>query len=167
VESDAPAASRLSQGGPMVGPLRQEVHVKVLVATHRTQGTDPDDYAWALDGELVHLPALECGISDGCGCERGFAGVTSRHATTTAEVATRALDRDDIVAAVADSLLEGGWFPDEVDAVVRREAELLAHQVTADLLELALRLPVGTVLGRRGTKLTIRALPPVPDGRSH
>lgn len=136
--------------------------MKVFVATSRTQGLDPEDYSWTLEGELVHLPVLECGTPDRCGCLRGFAGVASHQATTTAEVADRELTRDEVMGAVADALLAGGWFPDEADALVRREAELLAHEVTADLLELALRLPVGTVLGRRGTHLLVRHIPAHP-----
>jgi hypothetical protein len=131
--------------------------VKVFVATSRTQGEQDDDYCCTLDGELVHLPVLECASPDGCGCIRGFAGIASHRATTTAEVATRDLTDDGVLSAVTDSLISGGWVPDaQHDAALHREAELLAHEVTADLLELATRLPVGSVLGRRGTKLLVR-----------
>lgn len=133
--------------------------MKVFVATSHTQGESPDDHCSALDGELVHLPVLECAAPASCGCLRGFAGVASHRPTTTAEVAERQLTRDDVIAAVTDSLVDGGWIPDIDDgAAAYREAELLAWEVTADLLDLAARLPVGSVLARHGTRLVIRRL---------
>lgn len=139
--------------------------MKVFVATFQTQGSDPGDHCFALEGELVHLPVLECAAPESCGCLRGFAGVASHRATTTAEVAERELTEDDVVAAVTDSLVDGGWIADLEDgAAAYREAELLAWEVTADLLELAARLPVGSVLARHGTRVVIRRLGAV---RSH
>lgn len=136
--------------------------MKVFVATSRTQGTEPDDHCLALEGELVHLPVLECASPGSCGCLRAFAGVASHRATTTAEVAERELDRDAVLAAVTDSLVDGGWVDGLAeDPALAREAELLAWEVTADLLELAARLPVGTVLARRGPRVVIRRLGPV------
>ena len=138
--------------------------MKVFVATSQTQGQDADDHCLALEGELVHLPVLECATPDTCGCLRGFAGVASHRATTTAEVAERELTREDVLDAVTDSLLDGGWIPDvEEGAAAYREAELLAWEVTADLLDLAARLPVGSVLGRHGTRTVIRRLGRVPS----
>lgn len=136
--------------------------MKVFVATSRTQGAEPDDHCFALEGELVHLPVLECATPESCGCLRAFAGVASHRATTTAEVAERELTHDDVIAAVTDSLVDGGWVDDlDADPATTREAELLAWEVTADLLELAARLPVGTVLARRGPNVVIRSLGPV------
>lgn len=136
--------------------------MKVFVATPRTQGHDPDDHFHALDGELVHLPVLECATPEACGCLRAFAGVASHGATTTAEVADRDLTRQEVVDAVADALLDGGWATDDDGGGGRREAELLAWEVTADLLELADRLPVGSVLARRGHRLLVRRLGRIP-----
>lgn len=134
--------------------------MKVFVATSQTQGQDADDHCLALEGELVHLPVLGCPTPMTCDCLRGFAGVASHRATTTAEVAERELSRDDVLAAVTDSLLDGGWVPDveQEGAAAYREAELLAWEVTADLLELAARLPVGSVVARHGTRVVIRRL---------
>lgn len=133
--------------------------MKVFVATSRTQGAEPDDHCFALEGELVHLPVLECATPETCGCLRAFAGVASHRSTTTAEVAERELTTDDVLAAVTDSLVDGGWIADlDAGAAAYREAELLAHEVTADLLELAARLPVGSVLARRGPRVLIRQL---------
>ena len=120
--------------------------MKVIVATRRSQGELEDDYAWTLDGELVHLPMLVCATPDVCGCDRGFAGVSSHRATSTAEVADRELGRDDVVSAVAHSLADGGWFP-EAEA---HHALLAARDLVEPLLELADRLPVGTVVRRHG-----------------
>lgn len=129
--------------------------MKVIVASRRTQGTRPDDFSWTLDGELVHLPAIECASGPACGCDRSFAGVASRRATTTAEVAERELTEDQVVRAVLDSLADGGY----VDLAVpgqRREGEWLAYALTADLLELADATPVGAVVGRHRDRFLLR-----------
>ena len=58
----------------------------VLIATNELQGTAPDDYAWTVEGELVTPVATECASADRCGCARGFPGLESARATTTAMV---------------------------------------------------------------------------------
>ncbi len=132
--------------------------MKVLIATHETQGTHDDDVATALDGELVHLPLLACtGLPD-CACRRTFEGVTSRGSTTTVAVAERPLQRDVLTEVVADALLADGWaLP--ADAAPEL-APRLAGTLILGLLDLAARLPLGTVLGRRGETLLVRALEP-------
>jgi hypothetical protein len=65
----------------------------VLTATNETQGLDEDDYGFTTEGELVALPLLECDTPR-CGCDRGWVGLSSRGATTTAIVSERTdLDR--------------------------------------------------------------------------
>lgn len=133
--------------------------VRVLVATATTQGLDPDDHADALEGELVHLPVLGCPTPSACRCLRAFAGVASQRSTTTAEVAERELSTEDVLAAVTDAVIAAGWV-DVADAGAAgyQEAELLAWEVTGELLELAARLPLGSIVARRGPRLLVRSI---------
>ncbi|GAA4782261.1 hypothetical protein GCM10023200_14680 [Actinomycetospora chlora] len=127
--------------------------MKVLVATARTQGERENDYHWAMEGELVRVGEV-CGrdIADpggGCGCGRGFAGLNSHRATTTARVAEVPLTRPEYVEAIRSSLQAQGWDPcaccstDEAD----------------DLAEYVATWPVGTIVERRLDILRVRALP--------
>ncbi len=126
--------------------------MKVIVASQRTQGTRETDFAWTLDGELVHLPALECDRDDGtCGCDRALCGVASARATTTAEVADRELEAAEVFTTVARSLVDGGWFE-----TLNGEAFEIAADMVAPLLIQAAVLPVGTVIERHGDRLMIR-----------
>ncbi len=88
--------------------------MKVLVATHITQGNEMGDYCWAVDGELVTPLGLVCGNSR-CGCERGFPSLASSSATTTAMVVDLAhIGRAELETAVHASLQRGGWLTDGV-----------------------------------------------------
>lgn len=114
--------------------------VKLLVATLEGQGGRGDDYAGAVDGELVYIPvdACECAA---CGCTRGFAGMASGEATTTAMVVNRPdLATADLAAALTDSLERQGWLSGGDSAV---ERELLRWlRAAAD------HFPAGAVLER-------------------
>lgn len=122
--------------------------MKVLVATETTQGARDDDYSWTTPGELVMFGVICAtdlrGTGRPCGCGRAFAGLHSERATTTAEVVESALTLDDLVLAFRDSLDRGGWLdfggsPQEVADVV--------HEAVMDVLLVADRYPVGTVIG--------------------
>ncbi len=63
--------------------------MRVLVATHETQGDDDRDFCFCLEGELVRLPMVICRSGDQCGCARAFDGVASQRATTTAKIVER------------------------------------------------------------------------------
>jgi hypothetical protein len=127
----------------------QEGTMKVLTATRRTQGDHPGDFCWTVDGELVRLAALcdrDGRVPDGdgpCGCGRSFAGLSSDKATTTAEVAERDLTREDLAAALDDSMHRDGWTGQEDDY-----ADVL-QGLTDELLDIADSYPVGAVLGHR------------------
>src|SRR3954468_14149361 len=88
--------------------------MKVLVATRRTQGARAGDYDWCVDGELVWIQE-PCGRDrrreqDSCGCGRGFAGLASHRATTTAEVRTiPGMTRDQYASAIRMGMEDGGW----------------------------------------------------------
>ncbi|RZS39084.1 hypothetical protein EV193_104295 [Herbihabitans rhizosphaerae] len=115
--------------------------MKVLVATSRTQGQRDNDYHWCVDGELVQaLPACASDKDDpegGCGCGRGFAGLNSHKATTTAAVAEVPLAFDDYVEAIRSSMEDGGW--------PTHNAPVLAASLVTAISD----LPIGTVIERR------------------
>ena len=130
--------------------------MQVLTATDRTQGDDPDDFQHAVPGDLVRFPLAVCD-DEGCGCARGFPGMASARATTTAEV----VDRPDLTpwdywVLLADDLVDQ-IGPDvvEVADVVGLAAELV------HLAQVAASLPAGTVIGHHGGVVAIRAHAPV------
>jgi hypothetical protein len=101
----------------------------VLIATNELQGTAPGDYAWTVEGELVTPVATECAEGERCGCNRGFPGLASGMATTTAMVVERpGVTEADLRDAVRDWLERGGWIElleqtgisdhDEIDSIV-------------------------------------------------
>lgn len=123
--------------------------MKVLVATALGQGMRGNDYNWCIEGELVRV-GLVCATDQrnpdgGCGCGRGFGGLSSHKATTTARVAELSLTPAEYATAIRASLLEQGWG----DTDCRGEATELAA-VVADW-------PVGAIVERRLDELIVRA----------
>lgn len=128
--------------------------MKVLVATRRTQGLRRNDYCFTVEGELV-LPAalIECCDPGRCGCGRGFPGLASSRATTTAMIVERPeLTVAGLRMAIHDSLGRQGYLEglghDEVEELIDEQVELL-RKVTA-------RWPVGSVLERNGPRVSQR-----------
>ena len=124
--------------------------MKVLVATRRQQGSEPDDFSWTVEGELVTPVVSECS-SPTCGCDRGFGGLASHKVTTTAEVAELDIDPAALREAVRSSLADQGWLqylsdPD-ADEFVSEHVEAIRMVASA--------LPVGTVVRRRREHLWI------------
>jgi hypothetical protein len=123
--------------------------MKVLVATERTQGDREGDYTFCVPGEILWLPEV-CGRDrrdpdGGCGCGRGFGGLTSHRATTTGEVVDLELTYDDLRLAIRTSLTDQGWLPDIVPKVQREASvEYVALQVRG----IAEVLPVSTAVRR-------------------
>lgn len=127
--------------------------VKVLVATTERQGDRHDDYAWAVDGELVYIPIDACDCP-GCGCERGFAGMASSRATTTALVVDRVdLGSAELGRALSDSLERQGWLDPERSA---DQDELFRH-LFQRLLVAAAHFPTGSIIEREGHLVRRRA----------
>lgn len=123
----------------------------VLAATTLTQGDRGDDYVWTIDGELVFVPTIEC-RAPGCGCGRGFAGVTSHRATTTAVVAHRPeLDHDRYWDVLFDAMCDQGYDV-AGDADV---ADAVDELITAVQLIGAVS-GAGTVVERSGPSLSVR-----------
>jgi hypothetical protein len=126
--------------------------MKVLVATGWTQGERPDDYHWCIEGELVRIGevcARDLADPDGgCGCGRGFGGLNSHRATTTARIAEVPLSPAEYAEAIRSSLEQQGGDPCRDCAT--DEARSLAALV-ADW-------PAGTVIERRLDDLVVRVL---------
>lgn len=147
--------------------------MKVLIATNELQGTEPGDYSWTVEGELVTAVVEECASGDRCGCARGWPGLASARATTTAMVVDRpAIDRDDLRQAIYDWLDRGGYVE-----VVREIAELAAdddpggwddpdetiEEIVDEHVEviemICAQFAEGTVVCRSGPNVHARAVP--------
>lgn len=134
--------------------------MKVLTATSTGQGDRPGDYCWTVEGELVVV--LEPCARDrrdpdgGCGCGRGFAGMSSQRGTTTGlvrEVEIDAQQYRDIVAAHVVALGFGPVSQDEDEVADFAQA---MDDLAEDLLRWAAAWPVGSVLGRRLDSVHVR-----------
>ena len=101
----------------------------VLVATRQSQGRLDDDYSSTVEGELVTPVTVECCVPDTCGCGRGFPGLVSARATTTAMVVDRpAISSSLLRQSVSDSLERGGWravADDEFEQIVDEHVETI------------------------------------------
>lgn len=127
--------------------------MKLLVATRETQGDRDDDYCYTVEGELVTPIVFECDHGDECGCQRGFPGLASSRATTTARVA----DLPDFTIvqlwqALADSLERQGWLrlfpdPDERDDVIGEHVRTIRFICES--------LPEGAVVRRQGDRIMV------------
>ena len=118
--------------------------MKMLTATTRSQGARDNDYTFAVEGELVGI-AEPCARDQrdpdgGCGCGRGFFGMSSHRATTTAMVRDLDLTGPDLTQALAGYYESAGYGS--------FSGAELAEEVD-NLLELAAYWPEGTVLERR------------------
>jgi hypothetical protein len=126
--------------------------MKVLVATARTQGDRGNDYHFCIEGELVRINevcARDRGDPDGgCGCGRGFGGLNSHRATSTARIAEVPLSLADYALAIQSSLQQQGW--DTCDDCAMSEA--------VDLAALVLGWPADSVVERRLDQLVVRTL---------
>ncbi len=126
--------------------------MKVLTATAQTQGQRENDYNWCVEGELVWItpPCATDGVDpDGpCGCGRGFAGLSSHRATTTARVRDLQLSRNDMITAVAAYYESAGYAP--------IPAAELEYEVD-EMLDIAAAWKVGTIIERRIWTLQNRA----------
>lgn len=127
--------------------------MKMLVATRRTRGGRPNDYCWCVEGEPVRIgevcPKDRDDPDGGCGCGRGFVGLSSYRATSTALVAELPLSREEYLEAIRSSLQAQGYDPCACCSV----------QEGDDLMDLVADWPVGAVVERRLDELVVRELP--------
>lgn len=120
--------------------------VKVLVATTEAQGNRTDDYASAVDGELVYVPVT--------GCERSFAGMASNLGTTTAMVVERLdLSVEHLWTALSDSLTRQGRVTEEWTD----EDNELFRRLFQRMLTTASHFPIGSIIEREGERIRRRA----------
>ena len=128
--------------------------MRVLVATHRTNGDAPRDYNFRVEGELVYMQgpcASDLRDPDGpCGCGRGFAGMSSHRATSTVLVVDTNLSLDEVRAALRSSLEAGGWLDPAM--CTSEAADAIADEHLQDVRRVAEHFPVGSVVRRRQTK---------------
>lgn len=133
--------------------------VKLLVATTEAQGHRTNDYAWAIDGELVFIP--ESCQTPGCECARGFGGLASELATTTALVVDRPdISGDDLIEALTDSLRRQGWLVGDPDT----DDEIL-HYYLDRITVATSHFPPGTIVERDGDYIQRRTEVPPPEVR--
>lgn len=127
----------------------------VLVATTEGQGELPGDYAWTVEGELVTPVVAECASGERCGCRRGFPGLASSRATTTAMVADLAhLDEGDLREALFASLERSGWF----DLVPIENADDLIDEHVECIAAVCATFAVGSIVGRDGPHVFERTI---------
>lgn len=140
----------------------------VMIATTETQGTMPGDYCHAVEGELVTPVVTRCDDTR-CGCDRGFPGLASSRATTTAMVVDRPwITEADLRDAVRDSLERGGWLDLlESSATAADERgedpddpldvfESICDEHVDEIIATSEFFGVGTVLSRRDDNVTER-----------
>jgi hypothetical protein len=151
--------------------------MRVLVATTELQGLTPGDFAHTVNGELVTTTVTQCDCPD-CGCDRGFAGLASRRATTTAMVIEHPhITTSDLRDAIFDYLVAGGWLEllRESNEQARRDADdrdgldsfddtdLMIEELIDEHLDLigfiCNRFEPGTVISRTGTLVWSREWP--------
>ena len=154
--------------------------MRVLVATTETQGHIAGDYAHTVEGELVVAEVSECDDPRRCGCGRGFPGLGSSAATTTAMVAELPhLSEADLRQAIGDYLDRAGWRdlferaanatdtahdrgdPDDLDdqGTVDEIIESIIDEHIEVIAEICDAFPVGSVIERSGTQIRARVIP--------
>lgn len=125
--------------------------MRVLTATHDLNGNHPGDYDHCVEGELVYIQepcATDRRDPDGpCGCGRGFAGMNSHRATTTARVVESSLSGRDLREALRSSLAAGGWL--DPAYVSKQDAAAIVTDYLALMCAVAGQFPVGSVIRRR------------------
>ncbi len=125
--------------------------MRTLVATHRTNGTADGDYDFCIEGEVVYMQppcASDARDPDGpCGCGRGFSGMNSHRATTTALVVESPLSEDDVRVALRASLEAGGWI--DPDVHTDAEVEPILDEVLGEVKTVAEHFAPGSVVRRR------------------
>lgn len=122
--------------------------MKVLTATMRGNGEVAGDYSFCVPGELVWLPPScdrdRVDPDNGCGCGRGFGGLSSHRATTTALVEERPWDPSELYEAVRSSLHDQGWL-----LPTDRGREEMVCDVVSHIRDIAEHFAVATVVRRR------------------
>jgi hypothetical protein len=126
--------------------------MKLLTATATGQGIRDNDYDWTVEGELVWLGFVcaddEQDPDGGCGCGRGFSGLSSLRATTTALVRDLSMSREDVAQALAGYWELAGWGPASSPDELQQEVD--------DLLIAGSHWETGSIVERRVGQLRSR-----------
>jgi hypothetical protein len=132
--------------------------MRVLVATNELQGTRTGDYAWTVEGELVVVEMTGC-ADPRCGCTRGFSGLASSRATTTAMVVDLAHIGPHTLREVIGGYLErAGWNDLLPDDEVDEGVDGMIDEHIENLEAICSGYPIGTVIERDGTEVRPRGL---------
>lgn len=135
--------------------------MRVLVATNELQGTRPDDYAWAVEGELVVAEMAQC-ANPRCGCARGFSGLASSKATTTAMVVELPhIGPSTLRDVVCDYLERAGWGDLLADGADDQIGEIIGEIIDEHVENIGIICAahsVGTVVERDGPEVRPRGL---------
>ena len=127
--------------------------MKVLVATQELQGHRKNDFSHTQDGEIVRFQ-FECDgekIDGTCGCRRSMAGTESARSTTTMKVVDMVITKELFQAKIEASLCKDGWITDEMP-----DGQTWAKEEAEELLRVAARFKVGTIIEQRGVYLRAR-----------
>ncbi|MCG3204312.1 MAG: hypothetical protein KCHDKBKB_01027 [Elusimicrobia bacterium] len=128
--------------------------MKTLVATDETQGKRKNDFCHTRNGEFL-LHGFECereSVDGPCGCRRSFSGMESFKATTTFKVVKTNLTKKQFTSHLAKALVKGGWYQEPLSPADTKTVSVMA----AKLLNLAASFPIGAILERRGTRVSVR-----------
>ena len=106
-----------------------------LLAIHHSPNPRANDFCFGVEGEIA-IPGMACD-SPHCGCDRAHIGLSSHAGSTTVLVTDSELTADDLARAVAGYFESAGWGTLPADEVAA---------IADDVLEVAARFPVGTVL---------------------
>lgn len=129
--------------------------MRVLIATNELQSVADGDYSFTVEGELVTPIVAQCHTPDDCGCSRGFPGLASSRATTTAMVVDRPfITLDDLRDVVRDSLERDGWLDLLGDSAAEIDEIIDEHVEAID--EICRTFAPGTVVERHGTLVRSR-----------
>ena len=112
--------------------------MKVFTARH-PEPSGPDDFCFALEGELVTMPMHVC-ADPASGCGSSMAGLVSAQATTGFTVTELDMSFTEYVSALRDGFTRQGWWANERD-----DGWLITEAV--GLARAAEQLPVGMPLG--------------------
>jgi hypothetical protein len=145
----------------------------VLIATDELQGTGPNDVHHAVDGELVTPVVIDCPDPSCDTCARGWFGLVSHGATTTAMVVDRPgvsesalrtrlhdwLDCRGVIDVVVQAVEAGEYSVDgeRYDDPVAAVEELIGGHLQ-EIRAICASFPVGTVVSRLGSLVAPRRL---------
>jgi hypothetical protein len=121
--------------------------MRVLVSTKKTQKQRENDFSFVPENELVYFGSQCSGekVDGSCGCRRSLVGVKCLKGTTTIKVANSKLDEEGLAEAIHRAWKKGGFSASLEDGRARGRARRMAKE----LIAIAKKHPVGTILERR------------------